>query len=383
MDCAGPNLHVSTGRADKSSKMRAGVIRLVPVLGLLWGLLWATGTVGLAGQGTEADRLALRQRGVLAELRQLEVARQIAVEELRQADAAVDEAETQATALEFRVDRLERDRNAVRPAIGSRLVEMYKLGRGRYTRLLLSASDLRRFGQLTRTVAALAARDGERIRSYERQLAEVDSALEELARLEEALVARRAKAVQARVAADQAVLKQHALVREIDQRRDLNAQLTSELEEAQRRLESTLRSTVASNGSQVLPIGPFRGALPWPAIGEVQRRAPSAGAGIASRPGVDILAGEGTPVQAIYDGRVAYAGSFDGLGNLVIVDHGGQTFTLYGHLLEFEAAEGMAVVQGQVLGRVGSSPVGKSTLYFELRVGGRTVDPLQWLTRPQ
>ncbi len=330
----------------------------------------------------EADRLALQQKGVLGQLRQLEVARQIALEELRQADAAASQAEEEAQTIEAQVARLESERDAVQPMIESRLVEMYKLGRGRYARLLLSSSDLRRFAQATRTVAALAARDQERFRSYQRQLTALDAATEALTAREEALTTRRAKAARTRAAAEQAIVAQDALVREIDQRRDLNAQLTSELQDAQQKLEGTLRGVVAPIGTASLPIGPFRGALPWPTNGQAQRRVdgPSSSA-IAQRPGLEIVAAQGTPVHAVYDGRVAYAGSFDGLGDLVIVDHGGQTFTLYGHLTEFEVAEGTVIIQGQPLGRVGTSPLGKSTLYFELRVNGRPVDPLQWLSR--
>lgn len=330
----------------------------------------------------EADRLAQQQKGVLGQLRQLELARQIATEELRQAEAAERTAEAEAQTLEAQVERLEADRDAVRPMIESRLVEMYKLGRGRYARLLLSASDLRRFAQATRTVAAMAARDQERFRRYERQLTELDAALETLTARQEELSTRRAKAAHARAAAEQSIVAQDALVREIDERRDLNAQLTGELQEAQQKLEGRLREVTASSTAVILPIGPFRGALPWPTNGQPQRRGEGTSTtGMAQRPGLEIVAAQGTPVHAIYDGRVAYAGSFDGLGDLVIVDHGGQTFTLYGHLTEFEVAQGTVVIQGQPLGRVGTSPIGKSTLYFELRVNGRPVDPLQWLSR--
>ena len=371
------------------------------IVGLLWVGAASTGLHGQNGDSAqldaalarraedrlrtlheEADRLAVQQKGVLGQLRQLEVARQIAAEELRQADAAATEAETEAQALEAQVERLEGERDAVRPMIESRLVEMYKLGRGRYARLLLSASDLRRFAQATRTVAAMAARDQERFRRYERQLTELDASIEALTARDEVLAARRAKAARARAAAEQAIVAQDALVREIDQRRDLNAQLTGELQDAQHKLEGTLREAAQSTGTAILPIGPFRGALPWPTNGQAQHRSEGmSSAAIAQRPGLEIVAAQGTPVHAIYDGRVAYAGSFDGLGNLVIVDHGGQTFTLYGHLTEFEVAQGTVVIQGQPLGRVGTSPMGRSTLYFELRVNGRPVDPLQWLSR--
>jgi septal ring factor EnvC (AmiA/AmiB activator) len=65
----------------------------------------------------------------------------------------------------------------------------------------------------------------------------------------------------------------------------------------------------------------------------------------------------------------------------VIIDHGSQTFSLYGHLLEMTVAQGGRVDAGQEIGSVGPTTTGEPGLYFELRVEGRPVDPLQWLRR--
>jgi murein hydrolase activator len=54
---------------------------------------------------------------------------------------------------------------------------------------------------------------------------------------------------------------------------------------------------------------------------------------------------------------------------------------LYGNLGEVAVARGARVDQGQELGTVGISPAGSAGLYFELRVDGRPVDPLQWLRK--
>jgi murein hydrolase activator len=325
----------------------------------------------------EAERLTTEERGILNQLRKLELARQIAKEELRQADAAAAETGTQIEALDGQVKRLEAARNSERPQLESRLVEMYKLGRGRYARLLLSASDTRKLGQASRTVAALAALDRNRMQSYATRLQELTATRQSLGALRRELVAKRATAGRAQGAAARAIADQTALVREIDQRRDLNAQLASELMAAQQKLETTLANT-SGRDAIALPIGPFRGALPWPAAGRVQRQS---GGAMVQRPGIGIQADEGSPVQAVHDGIVAFAGSFDGLGNLVIVDHGGQTFTLYGYLLEMTVGRGAQVAARQPVGRVGATPTGNPLLYFEMRVNGHPVDPMAWLDR--
>jgi len=86
-------------------------------------------------------------------------------------------------------------------------------------------------------------------------------------------------------------------------------------------------------------------------------------------------------VHAVHDGTVAFADTFTGYGRLVIVDHGNQTFTLYGNLGELQVVKGAHVSKGAVVGSVGLSDGQAGVLYFELRVDGRPVDPLQWLAK--
>ena len=101
-----------------------------------------------------------------------------------------------------------------------------------------------------------------------------------------------------------------------------------------------------------------------------------------TRNGIEIAAAEGTPVHAIHPGTISYASPFTAFGNLVIVDHGRNAYSLYGYLASMGVATGAFVDGGTELGRVGSAPAGPPALYFELRVDGRSVDPVQWL-RPR
>jgi septal ring factor EnvC (AmiA/AmiB activator) len=191
--------------------------------------------------------------------------------------------------------------------------------------------------------------------------------------------------VSARVAADRAAQSRTALVRDIDRRRDLNAQLAGELQAAQQKLQATLRDIargVAPAADAQLPLKPFRGDLDWPVAGGVRRRFSSGNSGrTTASNGIEIAAAEGAPVVAVHDGVVAFADSFAGFGNLVILGHGGQTFTLYGNLLDIGVRKGAHVERGQAVGTVGTPPTGAPGLYFEMRVDGQPVDPLQWLKK--
>jgi septal ring factor EnvC (AmiA/AmiB activator) len=135
-------------------------------------------------------------------------------------------------------------------------------------------------------------------------------------------------------------------------------------------------------GALRVPMQPFRGALEWPVDGTlVGRFGQSANrlGGTAVRSGVELAAPLHTPVRAIHDGSVVHAGPFTGFGRLVIIDHGRTHFSLYGYLEDVLVQPGESVQSGRELGRVGGSPAGPPALYFELRIDGRAVDPVQWL----
>ena len=98
-----------------------------------------------------------------------------------------------------------------------------------------------------------------------------------------------------------------------------------------------------------------------------------------NRNGIEIGSPLRRAVAVVHEGTVAFAAPFTGFGNLVIVDHGAQIYTLYGYLSTIAVNKGDRVEKGGRVGDVGVSPTGQAVLYFEVRVDGKAVDPLQWL----
>lgn len=331
----------------------------------------------------EADRLASEERTLLGDLRKLEVDRQIKAEELKVTVADSVQVEDDLAANLRRMQDLEQRESLGRPELRARLVDIYKLGQGRYLRLLLSTSDLHQVGQAARILSVLAKLDGERIVSRKRTLAELKKARTALEQRGRRLNTIRAETERAQGALQRATQTRGMLIRDIDTRRDLNAQLVGELQTAQQKLQTALRdlsTSAASAEPATLPLRPFRGDLDWPVTGTLGRR-PGRPSGQASSNSIEIAAAEGSPVTAVHDGVVAFADTFGGFGNLVIVDHGSQSFSLYGDLLEMSVKKGARIERGQQVGTVGPAPAGPPELYFELRIDGQSVDPLQWLKK--
>ena len=265
-------------------------------------------------------------------------------------------------------------------------MQIYKLGRAGYWRLLLDVNNLREVGRAYRTASALARIDRDRVEEHHRTMAALAKERGTLQARAKELDALQRKAQDASAAVERAVTARSNLVNSIDTRRDLNAQLTGELQDAQRKLQATLAQVAAGRPAtaSALPIRPFQGALPWPAEGVLSARFGPRAPGVAGPPvrdGIELSLPEGLPVHSVHEGTVVYADLFSGYGTLVIVDHGDKTYSLYGHLGSAAVHKGERVDVATTVGLAGRNPSGNPSLYFELRVDGKPVDPVQWLKR--
>jgi murein DD-endopeptidase MepM/ murein hydrolase activator NlpD len=122
----------------------------------------------------------------------------------------------------------------------------------------------------------------------------------------------------------------------------------------------------------------------WPVDGRVtssfgERQDPINGEG-AFHSGIDIFAVTGTPVRATADAEVASAEMASGYGREIVLDHGHDVETVYGHLSAFAVIQGQHVSRGQVIGYVGQS--GRATgphLHYEVRVHSVPVNPHKYM----
>ena len=143
------------------------------------------------------------------------------------------------------------------------------------------------------------------------------------------------------------------------------------------------RRRAAQLAGQELPPEQPSGApseFSWPVSGPITSpfgmRPNPLGQGMEMHPGIDIGAPMGSTVTAAAGGKIIWAKAYGEYGNAIIIDHGGLTSSVYGHLSQIFVAEGQEVVRGQAIGAVGCT--GRCTgphLHFEVRVNGNAVDP--------
>ncbi len=123
----------------------------------------------------------------------------------------------------------------------------------------------------------------------------------------------------------------------------------------------------------------LRGKLAWPVAGRLVASFGQTRAGGVKWDGVLLAGTQGTPVRAVYHGRVVYADWLSGLGLLTIIDHGDGYLSLYGHNERLYKEVGERVTAGDTIATLGDSggrP--RPELYFEIRKAGKPVDPRPW-----
>jgi septal ring factor EnvC (AmiA/AmiB activator) len=355
-----------------------------------------------------------REAGLLAELESIDKRVTDKRKQVVTLDGRIKKAQADIGDFQADIGKLGRQRLGQEEVLERRLRALYKLeAQGGALPLLLSGDDPVAKAVQLRHLTTLATVDARLIREYRvtsEGLAERKSRLE--ARQKD-LTGLRSEVDEERAEADREGAKRQVLLARVKDERAYHDRMVGELSEAARRLEAFIqdlqekqrRAAAAARAapptSRSRPAPPIdrapgasgtgfaslRGRLAWPAdgrvVGEYGAQVHPRFGTKTFRNGIDIDVAEGTSITAVAPGQVLYTGWFRGYGNLIIVDHGGEYYTLYAHASNIRVAEGDEIKQGQAIGTVGDTgSLQGPRLYFEVRHGGRPQDPAQWL-RPR
>lgn len=338
-----------------------------------------------------------RETSLLAELEQIERRLADKQREVARLDGRIRRAHADIATLRGDIDRLLSQRGAQEQALARRLRTLYRIhAQGAALPLLLSGDDPAARASVIRRLGDLASLDARLIQEY-RVVSErlADRKGREEARRAE-LDALRAAAGREQAEVDREADRRRVLLARVRDERAYHERMVGELSEAARKLEAFVKELQARQRrlarvpppGEVAPpgvgFGSLRGRLPWPTEGRIVTAfGPQVHPRFGTRTfrnGVDIEALEGADVTAVYPGQVVYTGWFKGYGNLIILDHGNDYYTLYAHVAEILVPEGEDVQQGQRIGTVGDTgSLAGPRLYFEVRHQGRPQDPADWL----
>ncbi len=182
--------------------------------------------------------------------------------------------------------------------------------------------------------------------------------------------------------------KKAAILKEIQHKKKLSQAALASLEASAKALEEAL-TTMGLKGSAALDNTSFvrqKGLLGIPVQGQIISVYGTARKGdyksFTFQSGIDIKVERGEPVRSVFKGEVMFAQWLKGYGNLVIINHGDNYYTLYAHVEEVFKKKGERVDTGEVIATAGDTGSIKGLcLHFEVRHHGKPVNPMKWLKK--
>ncbi len=276
------------------------------------------------------------------------------------------------------------EKELVRRRLVNRAVALYKAGNVRYLKVILDSDGVddvqRRHHYMTSVMNYDTELFAKTTDLYAREK-------EEVARLrsdKEQLTSTRRKLEGDLTGLSRRRRKRDLLLAQVRNITDRNTRLLQELEASSTRLIQLIEALQrqASTGDSAFPL--LKGGLIPPVSGKVivdfgRNRNDRFNTYTLSR-GITIQSAEGTPVRSVYRGKVLFADWFRGYGRIIILDHGGSYYTLYGHLSALHVEVGQEIEANETIGLAGDSgSLEGPALYFEIRHHGKPVDPKPWL----
>jgi septal ring factor EnvC (AmiA/AmiB activator) len=157
-----------------------------------------------------------------------------------------------------------------------------------------------------------------------------------------------------------------------------------DLDEKIKNLDVESTATTPQKYSAAEPFQAYKGLLKMPVKGKIislfGKFKNTSYQVLNFRTGIEIQTERGEPIAAVYAGKILYADWFKGYGNMIIIDHGENYYTVYAHIEETFKSTGDTVETGEVIATVGDSgSISGPKLYFEVRHHGKPLDPMQWL----
>lgn len=265
-----------------------------------------------------------------------------------------------------------------------RLKAYYTTGQIDFLNIAFSTKTLPELITLQEAYGELIRYDKDIILSYRTTIQQLESSKRALTLEQDVLVAflQQMQVDQNNLAATKK--EKETLLGEIRNQKGMYVQAIKEMQEASDNLVDNLEEI---QEQQYIANNYFlqkKGQLPPPVEGKIITRfleEKENGLGIARKSlGIALKVVDGTPIRAIAGGKVVYAGYLRGYGNTVVIDHGYQYYTVTARIEKVACKKGTSIRLGSIIGISGdSATVIDDGLYFEIRHGKKSLDPLFWL----
>jgi murein hydrolase activator len=288
------------------------------------------------------------------------------------------------SSLEPRLKKAEQKIKSHKKILGLRLRSIYKEGPMFPLRVAFSSNNVTDLMQRLKYMDLIAQQDSQLLQEYLTRLKQIKQDKTSLYAVRAKLVNLKKNTVSKKKEIEKAKKEKSVYLKKIKRKKNLSVKVRKELLAASNNLNKLIdKLLVKLVSGEGLDISDKKGRLNLPLKGRIlnkfgRKRVKEYESYIVYN-GINVRAKKGTPVRAVFDGKVLYTGELEGYGNLVIVGHGKEYHSLYGHLDNIKIAANKVVKTGEVIALSGDSEsLEGETLYFELRKNGKPIEPVRW-----
>lgn len=291
-------------------------------------------------------------------------------------------------------ERLERENREKKQLIASRLRALYKLEATGHAAFFAETQNVYDFAVQKKALQEILNMDDRILGEQTARIREIQELSEKLKKEEVQIAAAAQKeAGQLRLQAAEKKKREELIAHVHDQQKKGLSNLSS-LEKAAKNLDQTIdRLTKEQKKPERTPVisGPdsfatYRGKLDMPVAGQIlsrfgEQKASDMNIKLFNK-GMGIAAKTGDPIRALFSGTVIYADWLNAYGNMIILDHGDQYYSVYAHADALLKNTGDKVERNEVIASVGETgSMNGPMLYFEIREKGKAINPEPWLKK--
>ncbi len=338
----------------------------------------------IARQENAISRAGAKESTVLKKLRKIRSQLKLKERELSIYQWNYKNNQKKISSLEPRLKKAEQKIKNHKKVLGLRLRSIYKEGPIFPLKIAFSSNNATDLLQQIKYMNLIARQDSELFQEYKKQYKQIEQDKRSLFAVRAKLVNLKKNTLSKKKEIEITKKEKSSFLKKIKKKKSLSVKARKELVTASINLNNLIsKLLVKLDSGEGLDISDKRGRLKLPLNGRIlnkfgRKRVKEYDSYIVYN-GINLKAKKGSPVKAVFDGKVLYAGELEGYGNLVIVGHGKKFHSLYGHLDTIKVKTNKIVRTGEVIALSGDSGslVGE-TLYFELRKNGKPIEPTPW-----
>jgi len=340
-------------------------------------------------QKKKREEVKKKEITIIDQINDMEMEADSIAKNLKEIGKALSDLTIEIDGLDMNIKSLGRSLNERKDLLGYRLRAIYKLGRQREARVLLSATDYENLLRRIRFLLIIAEEDRKLAKKIEEDMLVLKAQRGVLEKKEEEisglLIIKEGehKRLKGEIDSKEVILKK------VRGERKSYEKMIAELEEASKELEALIRKAQGETLEPIefrRPTGNYisHGKTTMPTVGTIVKpfgkiKHPIYDT-VTRNDGIDISAERGAQIKALMGGKVIFSDWFRGYGKLIIIDNGSGYASLYAHCDDIYVKVGDKVKSGDIIGTVGSTgTLGDVLLHFEIRKDGEPLDPTLFL----